>query len=478
MGKTLLLYMAAFLLLAAPAVLAESCSITADASSSVTKATTGTNVQVTSTLTASGSQEGSTCTATQVQLLSSGSNTGSQFVVSDPPSPYYYTGVAVSSSGTTKTFTASAGTADVYSFYVQTTYSGGSSSSTPQVIEFIDPSVLTVTGSPSSTSAGSFTFSVSVKAPANTSIATSYALSYDSSYFSASGDPTSQSSVSISAGATKAYQWSVSRSACFSGTKQVKFQLGDNPNAFVVTVTGPGCSTDNTVSSSTTATPTPAAATAAPTSITLPAGASPIPGATATPTPALGREIERKEQKMTAQGVADVAVSRTLVVNEVPGTTAGYRSTFTLVVENTGSMALRGVEFRERIPDDVATDASQLTFNPQPARFERGSIIAVWLLDIAPGEKRTLTYSVNKRLDSSVLAKFAAPSISAAAPTATATATPAVIATATPTASATPAPSAGQISWDNNALVTAIVIIAVVAAVAYYMLMRKKGKKK
>jgi hypothetical protein len=215
-------------------------------SASVSTATTGTNFVVTATLTAGSSQ----VNAGQIQLVSTGQNTGSFLTINDPPTGYY-SNTAISTSGTTKTFTATAGVADTYSYYVTATYTGGSKSSTATIVEFVDPSALVVTGSPSSAGskdAGeSYTLSINIQNSQDSDITTSYSLTCPSGV-SCSGDPTSSSGTTIIAGTTQTLQWTVTVNSEFSGTKTVTFALGDNAGAFTSSITGTATTTTSTTS--------------------------------------------------------------------------------------------------------------------------------------------------------------------------------------------------------------------------------------
>lgn len=239
-NKTIITAVFIFALIFASLAFADSIT-SVTTSSSVSTATTGTNVAITSV----SSADSGTVTATRIEIVSSGSGTGGSLTISDP-SAGYYSSVPVSSSGTSKTFTVTAGTADTYTYSVRATYSGGSKSSTDAILEFVNPSALTVSGSPSTTTKAlseSFTLSISIQNSQSSAITSSYSLSYDSTYFTVTGDPTSSSSTTINAGTTTTLQWTVTEAAAYSGSKTITFALGDNLNAFTTTVTNdPTCS--------------------------------------------------------------------------------------------------------------------------------------------------------------------------------------------------------------------------------------------
>lgn len=215
-----------------PLASASITEVTAEASSS--RVTTGTSVTVTCTVTASESE------TTDLSLISSPSG----ITVSDPAGGSY-SSFSVSQTPTSKTFTVSAGSANTYTYYAQ----AGETSSTEKTIIFEDPSVLTADGSPSSVTKNygeSFTLSIDITNSQGDDITTSYNLDY-SSDFSVSGDPTSDSSVTVNTGSTKNLRWDVTLdSGITTGTHYITLELGDNDEAFTVTVNAQGTATTTT----------------------------------------------------------------------------------------------------------------------------------------------------------------------------------------------------------------------------------------
>lgn len=192
-------------------------------SASAIKATTGTSITISATVTATSSESGS------IQLITSPSG----ITISDPPGGQYQ-GVSLSTTPVTKTFTITAGTANTYSYYA----TSGGTQSTTQTIVFVNPSALTVTGSPSSKSVSkagdTFSLSISVQNSQSDAVTTSYSLSLPSGY-SASGDLTSDT-ITVSGSSTTTLTWTITTGSS-SGT--IKFALGDNSNAFSSSVTVP-----------------------------------------------------------------------------------------------------------------------------------------------------------------------------------------------------------------------------------------------
>lgn len=216
------------LLLFSPTVFAAVSSVTTSLSTS--RATTGTSITATATVTSTTSESGS------VQLVCTPSGTS----VSDPVGGQYQ-GVSLSTTPTSKTFTFTAGTANTYSCTGQS----GGVTSTEQTIVFVNPSALTVSGSPSSKSVSAsgetFSLSVTMQNSQSSAVTTSYSLSLPSGY-SASGDSTSDT-ITVSGSSSTTLAWTVTTGSS-SGT--ITFKVGDNSNAFSSSVTVPSTTTTTT----------------------------------------------------------------------------------------------------------------------------------------------------------------------------------------------------------------------------------------
>ncbi len=205
-------------------------SVTATASAS--SATTGTNIVITAVSTSD------TGDVSNTQIALTKDSGPGDFSIADP-SGGSYSGVTVTTSGVTKTFTFTAGTAGTYGYKVTDTYSGGSKSSTAATIEFLEPSALTTTPDPSSATksqGNSFSLAISIQNPQGTSVLTSYTLNTPSQ-FSVSGDPTSSSGTTINGGTTKTFSWTLSLNTCYTGSKDITFALGGNNAASTITIT-------------------------------------------------------------------------------------------------------------------------------------------------------------------------------------------------------------------------------------------------
>lgn len=225
------------LLLISPAIFASVSTVSTSMSTS--RATTGTSVTGTVTVTATGTESGS------VQLSCSPSGV----TISDP-STGQYQGVSLSTSPTSKTFTFTAGTANTY------TCTGQSSGVTGDAtIVFVDPSSLTVTGTPASKTGiktGTFLLSVNIQNSQSNAITTSYSLSCGS--HTCSGDSTSDT-ITVSAGTTTALSWTVTIGGT-SSSSSITFSLGDTTNAFSTSITCSDCATTTTTTTDTTTTTT------------------------------------------------------------------------------------------------------------------------------------------------------------------------------------------------------------------------------
>ena len=217
------------------------CLTAVSTASSSSRATTGTSVTMTVTTT------GSSCTVSTLSMISSPSLT-----VNDPASGQY----SGFSAGTSKTFTITAGTSGTYTYYAHGTTTAGSVDSTAEIMEFISPSDLTVTPSPSSATIAHnnmFNLTISIQNPQASDVATSYTLNLPSGLTRNSGDPTSSSGTTVSASSTKTVTVEVKHSTCYTGSKTITFDLGDTTSAASVAVTGnTTCSsgTSNTSTSS------------------------------------------------------------------------------------------------------------------------------------------------------------------------------------------------------------------------------------
>lgn len=220
--KTIFTVAILVLLISLPAAFASVSTVATSMSTS--RATTGTSVTGTVTVTATGTESGT------VQLVC----TPSGVSISDP-STGSYQGVSLSTTPTSKTFTLTAGTANTYTCSGQ---SGGISQDA--TIVFVDPTSLTVTGTPTSKSVSAsgdtFTLTVNIQNSQSSAITTSYTLSLPSDYSRESGDSISSSSTTIGASSTTSLTWTI-KTGSSSGT--IGLTVGDNSNAFTSSVTVP-----------------------------------------------------------------------------------------------------------------------------------------------------------------------------------------------------------------------------------------------
>ena len=103
----------------------------------------------------------------------------------------------------------------------------------------------------------------------------------------------------------------------------------------------------------------------------------------------------RSMVERSVEASREVASRRAVTVKD---TSAGYRSTVELEVENTGTTFRRDVRIVESIPKDVAGDVSQLVFERQPDMIIKADPVVAWTVDIPPGETVVFTYSVARDL--------------------------------------------------------------------------------
>ena len=241
-SKALLLGMSVLIVLAVPAF-ADQCLTSIDASTSVTtNVTTGTNVQISTT-------PSGECSGGEITLQLAYSNCS--LTITDPSSPGYYSGV---STGTAKTFTVTSGSSGICTITARGTTSDGSvDSNTPVILEFIDPAALTTAGTTSAsvTYGSTFNLGINISNPQASDALTSYTLTLPSGLTRSSGDLLINPSITADAGGTKPLSWVVSHSTCFTGSKTITLQVGDNSNAFSLDVSGnASCSTSSSSSSS------------------------------------------------------------------------------------------------------------------------------------------------------------------------------------------------------------------------------------
>lgn len=85
----------------------------------------------------------------------------------------------------------------------------------------------------------------------------------------------------------------------------------------------------------------------------------------------------------------------------------GNTSVFSLFLEHNGDRILNNLEFKEKLPTEVASKENELKISLKPERFEQGSLILVWVFEkLSPKESIRLNYSVNKMLSAPILEKF------------------------------------------------------------------------
>jgi len=93
-----------------------------------------------------------------------------------------------------------------------------------------------------------------------------------------------------------------------------------------------------------------------------------------------------------------------------------YYSTITVYLRNDGSAPFQNFFLKEHLPDAVASTPGELfNFTKAPDSFEQGSVVVSWLFEnIEPGETKSVSYTVEKKLDERVLEDYESPPVVAA----------------------------------------------------------------
>lgn len=210
----------------------------------------------------------------------------------------------------------------------------------------------------------------------------------------------------------------------------------------------------------------------------LPAAQVPVmPGVELSALLARGKVMEEKTETyvnrltpITCAGEKDIVYWRELkVYNTTTKDASGktkttYYSTITLNLQNIGPNKLSEVTVLEKIPDSVARVPEEITeFSVTPKRVAKGSVVVEWLFSyIEPREKKEVSYTVQKKLDTSVLNDFGAPEIVAQAIEGT-------------TAPSTAPESREAAAGVDYSIVGLVVVIAVIVALLYAFVLRRKG---
>jgi len=137
-------------------------------------------------------------------------------------------------------------------------------------------------------------------------------------------------------------------------------------------------------------------------------------------------------------------------------------STFTLTIRNKGNASVSNVLVTEHVPDIVAAEPGQIfNYSSAPLSVRKGSVVVEWLFDkIDAGGEKTVSYTVEKRVDADSLKDFEAPNVVAQAVKAGAAA-----GSVSPTPVVTVAAQRAGGDWTLPGIVVAM---ALVAAVVYF----------
>jgi len=126
-------------------------------------------------------------------------------------------------------------------------------------------------------------------------------------------------------------------------------------------------------------------------------------------------------------------------------------TTFTLYFKNEGNQTLKDLLLKEHLPEMVAETPEDIAnFSITPHGFEQGSVVVTWMFEnVEPGETRSVSYTVEKELNESVLDEFETPKVVVAA-------------------SNIEAPSTGETGFDWTTPVIAVLTIAVAGLIYYF----------
>ncbi|MFH0973598.1 MAG: hypothetical protein V1817_02305 [Candidatus Micrarchaeota archaeon] len=129
--------------------------------------------------------------------------------------------------------------------------------------------------------------------------------------------------------------------------------------------------------------------------------------------------FSRQITPVSCVGVKEIVYWRELRVYNVTRidaqgkTSSAYYSTISLSLRNEGSTALTELVVRERIPDAIASDPSEIiNFSVAPARVVKGSVVVDWMFNnIGPNETKTVTYTVQNNVSGNIFDGMGAPSV-------------------------------------------------------------------
>ncbi len=200
--------------------------------------------------------------------------------------------------------------------------------------------------------------------------------------------------------------------------------LTNNSNAGIITVNASYVTivnvTNATYSAAATPTPTPVSSGGGGTGGNPGAGSTPTPTPTATPTPSA-------EPLPTAP--------KTIIVDEHTAVTGTFTPTSGKIeiVFNGGKNGFIG-ELEQKMPFDYADYvAGKIKISPKPKSVKKGSIIAIWDINLKANQDFKATFDVSKPIAPSLLSQIAAPKTTLAKPSLKPTTTPSPTPTSAPT---------------------------------------------
>lgn len=174
----------------------------------------------------------SVCTVDELRFSSIGQNTGTRLIIFDPPGGVFQN-FSVSGS-TTKVFIVRTNSIDTFLYNIDL-HKGGTNLSVSGSADFLDPSLLSVTGPTDIVASERFNFIVEIKNPQVYTLTTYYSLSYDSIFLLTGGDPLSDT-IKLAPGETRTLRWAMNISEDYEyGSGDIKFQNGNAYDAVSIT---------------------------------------------------------------------------------------------------------------------------------------------------------------------------------------------------------------------------------------------------
>lgn len=112
-----------------------------------------------------------------------------------------------------------------------------------------------------------------------------------------------------------------------------------------------------------------------------------------------GLPTEEIQAYVDTANTGDLEITTTLdVVKTGTGSSATYKSTFTITIQNTSSSNMEDISIVEVIPKNIASDASQITSLTQFRVLVADPVIEFIVPSLNAGQTGTISYSVNENV--------------------------------------------------------------------------------